>query len=142
MTRPKGSKNKPKTAEPVPFDYESNGGDDTYSNMMTGGALNTPNATTEAETWTMVEQPNPISVMPTGMMPFNPDRAQQLFLIEGNVRLIVAGNPNPIFSEQKRLVWAYTFEEAVQKFQTYFAELSTPTQEYRVLGAGGASAIQ
>jgi hypothetical protein len=51
------------------------------------------------------------------------------------------GSSEPVFSDQKRLVWAYSFEEAVGKFTKYFAGISTVSQRYTVVGAGGSESI-
>lgn len=143
MPRTKGSKNKPKTPEAIPFDYESDGNDDVYQNIMSGSVPTT-----------MVARQAPPSMHPTLAVDFNMNetpsyhlpplvngKLDQLFFIEGRVRLDVMGSPEPVFSEQKRLVWAESFDDAVRKFSTYFASLSNNSQRYTVIGAGGTEAI-
>ena len=139
MPRPHGSKNKPKTtsAEPVEFDYETFGDDDTYNQIMnTEQSFTTPINPSVREmpvTATETYYNNPELIMS--------DKAQLLYLIEGRVRMDQMGSSEPIFSDQKRLVWAYTFEEAVGKFTSYFAGISTVSQRYTVVGAGGSESI-
>lgn len=145
MPRPHGSKNRPKTttAEPIEFDYETFGDDDTYNQIMnTEQSFTTstnpsvremPVMTTEPTIATETFYNNPELIMS--------DKAQLLYLIEGRVRMDQMGSSEPVFSDQKRLVWAYTFEEAVGKFTSYFAGISTVSQRYTVVGAGGSESI-
>lgn len=148
MLKPTKNKNAQKTTvqeEPNEFDYDRLGSDDVYDQMR-----NTPQPLTaipdvrEIPTVTMAMQPivspEPVYNNPELIMS---DRAQLLYLIEGRVRMVQIGSPasNPIFSDQKRLVWAYTFEEAVTKFSNYFADISTDSQRYTVDAAGGSESI-
>jgi len=142
MPRKFGSKNKPKNPQPVEsveFDYDADNSDATYAALMTG--QNPPPARA------VVPGTEPVN---TGMpfTEYNEDyiisaspAGQILFYIEGRVRLDQVGANEPIIADQKRLVWAGSFEEAVQKFSTYFGKLSTPMQKYSVISAGGSEAI-
>ena len=79
-------------------------------------------------------------VMSGGLPMVKESDFNQLFLIEGRVRRDAIGE-EPIFSEQKRLVWAQTFEDAVRKYNVYFAGLSNFNERYSVVMAGGSEAI-
>jgi len=138
MQKPTKSKSKTTTAEePAEFDYEIAGSDEIYNQIM-----NTEQSFTTPINPSVREMP----VMATETYYNNPelimsDKAQLLYLIEGRVRMDQMGSSEPIFSDQKRLVWAYTFEEAVGKFTSYFAGISTVSQRYTVVGAGGSESI-
>jgi hypothetical protein len=134
-------KSKPKTTtieEPIEFDYEIAGSDEIYNQIM-----NTEQSFTTPINPSVREMPQPQA---TETFYNNPelimsDKAQLLYLIEGRVRMDQMGSSEPVFSDQKRLVWAYTFEEAVGKFTSYFAGISTVSQRYTVVGAGGSESI-
>jgi len=141
MPRTKGSRNKPKTPEPVPFNYEADDSDAVYENMMRGIPI-------EASQPQSVNHPIPSPSMTyndyqtqTFMPPLVDGKMDQLFLIEGRVRMDAIGNPEPVFSDQKRLVWAENFDDAVRKFSVYFASLSNNGQRYVVVAAGGTEAL-
>lgn len=149
MPRPKGSKNKPKEQEIVEFDYEKLD-DAVYSSLMS-----TPHAkSAEPETITINMPPPtaenmvytgpviPVQSMTFGEVNMKADSNLELFSIEGRVRLDQIGAEEPIFSDQKRLVWASSFDEAVAKFSNYFKGLSTYNQRYSVVHAGGTEAIR
>jgi hypothetical protein len=146
MPRPHGSKNKPKTTtseEPIEFDYEKFGSDEIYNQIM-----NTEQSFTTTVNPTVREVPIVATVTAPETTTFynNPelimsDKAQLLYLIEGRVRMDQMGSNEPVFSDQRRLVWAYSFEEAAGKFSNYFAGISTTSQRYTVIGAGGSESI-
>jgi len=139
MPRPHGSKNRPKTTaeEPIEFDYETFGNDDTYNQIMnTSQSFTTPVNPSVREM--PVSAPETFYNNPELIMS---DKAQLLYLIEGRVRMDQMGSSEPVFSDQKRLVWAYSFEEAIGKFSNYFAGISTTSQRYTVVGAGGSESI-
>lgn len=140
MPRPHGSKNKPKDSttaeEPIEFDYDKFGSDEVYNQIMnTEQSFTTPTnpSVREMPVATETFYNNPELIMA--------DKAQLLYLIEGRVRMDQMGSSEPVFSDQKRIVWAYSFEEAVGKFNNYFAGISTTSQRYTVVGAGGSESI-
>jgi hypothetical protein len=142
MQKPTKSKSKTTAAEElVELDYETFGSDDTYNQMM-----NTQQSFTTTANPSVREMPAVVTVTSPETFYNNPelimaDKAQLLYLIEGRVRMDQMGSSEPVFSDQKRLVWAYTFEEAVGKFTSYFAGISTTSQRYTVVGAGGSESI-
>jgi hypothetical protein len=140
MPRPHGSKNKPKDTtsyEPIEFDYETFGNnDDTYNQIM-----NTEQSFTTSTNPSVREMPVATETFYNNPELIMSDKAQLLYLIEGRVRMDQMGSSEPVFSDQKRLVWAYSFEEAVGKFTNYFAGISTTSQRYTVVGAGGSESI-
>lgn len=145
MPRPKGSKNKPKE-ELVEFDYEKMD-DSAYSSIMSMPHKNAP----EVEQFEAVAPPPSVATMvkePVSTMSglfggqVSSQKNQDLFMIEGRVRLDQIGAEEPIFSDQKRLVWASDFNEAVGKFSDYFRGLSNQNQRYSVVHAGGTEAIR
>jgi len=139
MQKPTKTKSKTTTAEEsVEFDYEIAGSDEIYNQIM-----NTEQSFTTSTNPSVREE---MPVMATETYYNNPelimaDKAQLLYLIEGRVRMDQMGSSEPVFSDQKRLVWAYSFEEAVGKFTNYFAGISTVSQRYTVVGAGGSESI-
>jgi hypothetical protein len=138
MQKPTKTKSKTTTAEEsVEFDYEIAGSDEIYNQIMnTEQSFTTPINPSVREMPAMATETyynNPELIMS--------DKAQLLYLIEGRVRMDQMGSSEPIFSDQRRLVWAYTFEEAVGKFTNYFAGISTTSQRYTVVGAGGSESI-
>ena len=149
MARPKGSKNKPKEQEAVEFDYEQM--DDTaYSSIMSTPHKNPAETGTivvnipppAAENIVYATPAIPVQSMSFGEVKMKTDSNLELFSIEGRVRLDQIGAEEPIFSDQKRLVWASSFDEAVAKFSNYFKGLSTYNQRYSVVHAGGTEAIR
>jgi len=146
MPRITGSKNKPKTVapqDPIEFDYDKFGSDEVYNQIMNTeqSFMTTKNPSVRDESIvTTVTAPETTTFYNNPELIMS-DKAQLLYLIEGRVRMDQMGSNEPIFSEQRRLVWAYTFEEAVGKFSNYFAGLSTPMQRYSVNGAGGSESI-
>jgi hypothetical protein len=134
-------KNKSKTTtieEPIEFDYEIAGSDEIYNQIM-----NTEQSFTTPINPSVREMPQPQA---TETFYNNPelimsDKAQLLYLIEGRVRMDQIGSSESVFSDQKRLVWAYAFEEAIGKFTNYFAGISTTSQRYTVVSAGGSESI-
>jgi hypothetical protein len=138
MPRPKGSKNKPKTDQPVEFDYEKFGDDSAYASLMTTPHQNQP---MQEEPWTMTEN---ITTQMDAVRapPVRNTNEQNIFLIEGRVRLDQLGAEEPIVSDQKRIVIARDFDDAVSKFVTYFRGLSNNNQRYNVVSVGGSEAIK
>ena len=143
MPRTKGSRNKPKTPEPVPFNYEADDSDAVYENMMRGVPIEAARPVNYSVPYnTTPEQPMQFTDYSTQRLPpLVNGKLDQLFLIEGRVRMDAIGNPEPIFSDQKRLVWAENFDDAVRKFSVYFASLSNNGQRYVVVAAGGTEAL-
>lgn len=145
MARPKGSKNKPKEQEVVEFDYEKMD-DGAYSAMMSMPHVNPA----EAGVVTInIPSPKVENIAPTTVPVYDitfggsmQKSDLELFSIEGRVRLDQVGSEEPIFSDQKRLVWASNFDEAVAKFSNYFRGLSNNNQRYSVVHAGGTEAIK
>lgn len=137
MTKPK-PKNKPAVPPtPASFDYEQD-------DIKYDGLSRTGNQPYEFEQ----SAPQPRAVQAPAVDAAFPirtaadmDIVDQLFFIEGRVRLDQAGRNDPIFAEQKRLVWAQSFEQAVQKYNAYFAGLSNQNEKYTVVSAGGSEAI-
>ena len=144
MARPKGSKSKPKEQEIVEFDYDKMD-DSAYSAIMS-----TPHANpTEAGATINMTTPTPENIVPSTVPVYDitfggsmQKSDLELFSIEGRVRLDQVGLEEPIFSDQKRLVWASNFDEAVAKFSNYFRGLSNHNQRYSVVHAGGTEAIK
>ena len=142
MPRPKGSKNKPKTDQPVEFDYEKFGDDSAYASLMTTPHQNQP---MQEEPWTMtttVDSASPRQEIDYTSIPKRSAGEQNIFLIEGRVRLDQLGAEEPIVSDQKRIVIARDFDDAVSKFVTYFRGLSNNNQRYNVVSVGGSEAIK
>lgn len=146
MPRPKGSKNKQKE-QLVEFDYEKMD-DSAYSSLMSMPHKNAEEiekfdaGMVLAKDAAIVNTPVPtMTTLFGGSMTANA-KEQDLFLIEGRVRLDQIGAEEPIFSDQKRLVWASDFNEAVGKFSNYFRGLSNQNQRYSVVAAGGTEAIR
>lgn len=136
MTKPKPKTKPVEVPQPAAFDYEQD--DAKYD-----GLSRTGNQPYEFE----MINPTPPDLVPAPPAQF-PIRtaedmalADQLFLIEGRVRLDQTGRNDPIFADQKRLVWAQSFEQAVQKYNAYFAGLSNFNEKYTVVSAGGSEAI-
>jgi hypothetical protein len=135
----KPTKNKSKTTtveEPIEFDYEIAGSDEIYNQIM-----NTEQSFTTPINPSVREMPQVTETFYNNPELIMSDKAQLLYLIEGRVRMDQIGSSEPVFSDQKRLVWAYAFEEAVGKFTNYFAGISTTSQRYTVVGAGGSESI-
>jgi len=135
----KPTKSKPKTTsteEPIEFDYEIAGSDEIYNQIM-----NTEQSFTTSINPSVREMPQATETFYNNPELIMSDKAQLLYLIEGRVRMDQMGSSEPVFSDQKRLVWAYAFEEAVGKFTNYFAGISTTSQRYTVVGAGGSESI-
>ena len=149
MARPKGSKNKPKEQEVVEFDYDRMD-DAAYSSLMSTPHANPAESGTitinipppNAETMVYTSPAIPLQPVSFGEVNMKTDSNLELFSIEGRVRLDQVGVEEPIFSDQKRLVWASSFDEAVGKFSNYFKGLSTYNQRYSVVHAGGTEAIR
>lgn len=142
MPRPKGSKNKPKNEQPVEFDYEKFGDDSAYASLMTTPHQNQP---MQEEPWTMtttVDSASPRQEIDYTSIPKQSAGEQNIFLIEGRVRLDQLGAEEPIVSDQKRIVIARDFDDAVSKFVTYFRGLSNNNQRYNVVSVGGSEAIK
>ena len=133
MGRPKNSKNKPKvTPEPVEFNYEDETAAAAYN-----VAVNSPAAAPQPVYEYALEEQAATTAVHT-MVDMS---ASTLFLINGHVRLTRRGE-DPITAEQTRLVYARDFNEAVAKYNNYFASLSNPNEIYVVIGAGGSEAIR
>jgi len=137
MQKPIKSKLKTTIAEePIEFDYEIAGSDEIYNQIM-----NTEQSFTTPINPSVREMPQATETFYNNPELIMSDKAQLLYLIEGRVRMDQIGSSEPVFSDQKRLVWAYAFEEAVGKFTNYFAGISTTSQRYTVVGAGGSESI-
>jgi len=137
MQKPIKSKSKTTTTEePIEFDYEIAGSDEIYNQIM-----NTEQSFTTPINPSVREMPQATETFYNNPELIMSDKAQLLYLIEGRVRMDQIGSSEPVFSDQKRLVWAYAFEEAVGKFTNYFAGISTTSQRYTVVGAGGSESI-
>lgn len=134
MARPKGSKNKPAEA-PTEFNYEDS--DALYQHVMTSGAT-APIRDEVDLAAANLDGPLPMNITaPPGMLPSN---AQQIFLVEGKVRLDQDG-ATPIVADQRRIVMATNIDEALAKFVRYFTSMSNPVQRYTVVHASGSEAI-
>lgn len=140
MPRPKGSKNKPKEAQPVEFNYEEEA-DQAYAAAMTPTAQTQQPVRVEFD-YTEDEGAPMVAAVQAGAAP-RPmfDTSANMFLINGRVRLDRAGQ-DPVVAEQQRLVYAHNFNEAVMKYTAYFTSLSNPNERYTVIGAGGSEAIR
>ena len=70
------------------------------------------------------------------------DYGRTLYLVTGTVRLVplVAGRGGAQ-SEQTRLVWAISDDEASQKFEAYFAGLNTWQDSFQVINMTLTEAI-
>lgn len=151
MPRPKGSRNKSATnsnvaeVEAEQFDYESQGdNDDLYTAIMTGqGEANPATAVRQHTAEPRIKRPEKetFNMQMPSLPVVKESDFDQLFFIEGKVRRDAIGE-DAVFAEQKRLVWASSFEKAVQKFNVYFANLSNNNERYTVIMAGGTEAIQ
>lgn len=134
MARPKGSKNKP-AAAPTEFNYEDS--DALYQQVMTTGATAPIRDEVDLVVINFDEPPPANITAPPGMLPSN---AQQIFLVEGKVRLDQDGT-TPIVADQRRIVMASNIDEALAKFVKYFTSMSNPVQRYTVVQASGSEAI-
>lgn len=133
MGQPKNSKKKPKVPvqERVEFNYEDETVDAAYNT-----AINSPSAAPQSVyEYAMEEQGASVNT------PLTYAPQTSLFLINGHVRLTRQGQ-EPITAEQTRIVEARDFNEAVSKYNNYFASLSNPNEIYTVVGAGGSEAIR
>ena len=134
MARPKGSKNKSAEA-PTEFNYEDS--DALYQHVMSTGAAapvrdEVDLAMTQFDDQVHVNVPAPPGTLPS--------YAQQIFLVEGKVRLDQDGS-TPIVADQRRIVMAVNIDEALAKFVRYFTSMSNPVQRYTVVQASGSEAI-
>ena len=139
---------------PREFDYETEGDNDAlYTAVMNGTAnVNVESDKPKKVPWNKglkyplkpknsIPDTDPVATPNMIALPaVNEDFFNTLFLIKGRVRRDAIGSDS-VFAEQERLVWAKTFEEAVSKFTSYFAELSNYNERYTVVGAGGTEAI-
>ena len=97
----------------------------------------------EAGKETAAPAPTPIQ---TSMLTGQQQLAKQqlkLYLVEGAVQM----RPNqagrqPIQADQRRIVWATSGNEAVQKFSTYFSSLNSAAETYVVIGAAVSEEIR
>lgn len=148
------TENKSDTQQAEAFDYESQGeNDDLYSAIMTNQKVKPPHKKPGPKP---KPKPAPVNEAPTSIFvpgtempavpstfnlpPVKESDFQQLYMIEGRVRRDAIGEDS-VFSDQKRLVWAKSFEEAVRKYNSYFAGLSNFNERYSVVMAGGSEAI-
>lgn len=72
-----------------------------------------------------------------------PHRLHKLYLVEGIVQLISTGvvQRGTISSDQKRIVYAENANQALEKYNAYFANLNTAIENYVVLNAAASEAI-
>lgn len=136
MARPKGSKNKA-AEQPKEFMYEDS--DALYQQVMSSGAVAPTqpiNAPVEVTTSVSYDTPAPAAYTPPAVVA----ATSFTYFVEGKVRLDQEGSP-PIFSDQRRIVNARNADEALEKFMSYFANMSNPIQRYTVVQAGASETI-
>lgn len=122
-----GHKKKENIMEQKPYDYEQELVEQGLGpNWVEPGKENTITAA-------------PMHVMTAGSV----DQFMKLYLVEGVVQM----RPNQpgggmAQSDQRRVVWAHSGNEAIQKFSTYFSSLNTPTETYIVAYASVSEEIR
>lgn len=118
------------TPTPAPFDYEQD--------LVERGELP---SWVEVNTIQTIVNPATVTDDNTTHLPNN--RSLKLYLVEGTVqmRTLIPGQ-GTAQSDQRRIVWAYDSNEALEKFKLYFAQLSNPSQLYTVLVAGCSEEIR
>ena len=140
MARPKGSKNKVDTdnAAPQEFDYE--GSDSLYQQVMSSGAV-APKFEDPANVLDdVVARAEPSVIQPRTAPPTVTVATSATFLVEGKVRLDQEGSA-PVVADQRRIVNAANADEALSKFVNYFTNMSNPVQRYTVVQAGASETI-
>lgn len=132
MGRPKNSKNKPKTPEPVEFNYEDETAPAAWAAATNMPATQEFNYTEEMQTAAPV-----MSVQSQVMAP----AATGTYLISGKVSL-TRPNAEMIVSDQTRIVYASSFNEAAAKYSNYFTSMSNQVETYTVMSISGSEAIR
>jgi hypothetical protein len=140
MPRPKGSKNKSVSQEPVVFDYE-NEEPSQINQEVTAASDAAYKAQAEYD---FADEEG----LPSDLIEFSDERAlppkinnQSLYFIEGNIRLEQVGS-EPVSSDQTRIVWGNSLNEALNKYATYFHGMSNANQRYTVVEARGTEALR
>lgn len=64
-----------------------------------------------------------------------------IYLVEGQIRLDRQNQP-PVVADQRRIVYANSDDQALQKFMAYFTSMNSPTGFYSVVSAGCSEAIR